>query len=114
MKSWLVRIVFGLLVAGSSTRATAHGDHAHVMGLIKAIDVHSITVETADKHEAVVGIDPSTKIEKDGAPATMRDFAVGQRIVVHAKKEHGGLVAVVIKGGVEPKLRARDVARDER
>lgn len=76
----------------------AHGGHEHVVGTIAAVDSQGLTVTTREGKSVRVTVDEHTKYEKDGAPAALRDVAVGQRAVVHVSMSAGGvLVAETVK-----------------
>jgi hypothetical protein len=79
----------------------AHGGGKHVMGTVKAVEDKGLTVETTDKKEVKVTIDASTKVEKAGAPASLKDLNAGDRVVVHTAKpdKSGILKAVLVKFG---------------
>ena len=81
--------------------AFAHGDEQHVMGTVT-----KITVEVAPKQGATqkttvtVNVISSTKFEKMGATATIKDLKVGDRAVVHAGKKDRKLEAHVVNIGM--------------
>ena len=88
--------------------ALAHGDEQHVMGTVIKITDTAITVEVATKQADVpkknvtVQVLASTKFEKDGAAASLKDLQVGDRVVVHAKQSGENLIASGVKIGAAP------------
>jgi len=99
----LVLLVGTVLFTGL---AFAHGDEQHVMGTVSKITDNTISVEVAPKQGATqkttvtVNVISSTKFEKMGATATIKDLKVGDRVVVHAAKKDGKLEAHVVKIGM--------------
>ncbi len=83
--------------------AFAHGDEQHVMGTVTNITENTITVEVAAKQgdtqktKVTVNIVSSTKFEKMGAAATIKDVKIGDRVVIHAGKKDGKLEAHLVK-----------------
>ena len=79
--------------------ALAHGGGEHVMGTVQAVADDGLTVETADKKSVRVAFDAHTRFEKDGAPSSAKELHAGDRVVVHAAKQHGpgDAVAVLVK-----------------
>ena len=103
MKRMLLLLVGVVLFAGL---AFAHGDEQHVMGTVTKITNTTITVEVAAKQgdtqktSVTVDVLPSTKFEKMGAAATIKDLKVGDRVVIHAAKKGERLEAHVVKIGM--------------
>jgi hypothetical protein len=104
MKRTLVVLFLTFALAGV---LQAHEGMHHILGKVTAVAENSITVETAGKESKVVTVSVSsqTKFEKDGKPASLKDLAVGERVVVHAKenKDKKFEAAVVIFGKPAPK-----------
>lgn len=73
--------------------ALAHGGEEHLMGTVTKVSDQSITIETKDKKTVEVGTAASTKCMKGEATAELKDIKVGDRVVIHAKKVGGKLVA---------------------
>jgi ribosomal protein S1 len=73
--------------------ALAHGKETHVMGTVTTISDSSVTVETTAKKSVTVNLSAKTKFEKSGAPATLKDLKVGDKVVVHADVSGDKLVA---------------------
>jgi|SRR5437899_1815160 len=103
MKRMLVLLVGAVLLAGL---AFAHGDEQHVTGTVSKITDNTISVEVAPKQgetqktTVTVNVISSTKFEKMGATATIKDLKVGDRVVIHAGKKDGRLEAHVVKIGM--------------
>lgn len=103
MKRMLLLLAGTVLFAGL---AFAHGDEQHIMGTVTKITDTTITVEVAAKQgdtqktSVTVNIASSTKVEKMGAAATIKDVKVGDRVVINAGKKAGKLEAHVVKIGM--------------
>lgn len=82
------------------TLAFAHGDMQHVLGTVVQISDQSISVKVADGSVKVVALDAETHFLKGTAPATVKDVAVGSRVVIHARKHGDTLHAAEVKIGV--------------
>ena len=102
MKRMLTLLMGAGLFAGL---AFAHGDEQHVMGTVTKITNTAITVEVAAKQgdrqktRVMVNVVAATKFEKMGAPATIKNVKVGDRVVVHAEKKGDQLEAHIIRIG---------------
>jgi Domain of unknown function (DUF5666) len=87
--------------------AFAHGDEGRVMGTITNVTDTAITVEVAGKEtdapkkSVTVTVVASTKFEKNGAAATIRDLKVGDRVAIHAGKNEDLLEAHTVKIGTK-------------
>ena len=62
--------------------AFAHEGNEHVRGTVKAIDAHSITVQTTATATRVLTIDDKTTFKKSGKAAMVADLKVGDRVVI--------------------------------
>jgi hypothetical protein len=82
-----------------SLMALAHGNEKHVMGTVTHISDHSITVETTAKKSVTVDVSNTTRFEKSGAAATLKDLKVGDKLVIHADASGGKLVASEVRFG---------------
>lgn len=90
--------VFALALALSAI-AFAHGNEKHVMGTVTSISDNSITVETTSKKTVTVSLSASTKFQKSGSPATLKDLKVGDKVVIHATGSEDKLVATEVRFG---------------
>jgi preprotein translocase subunit YajC len=78
----------------------AHAGMEHVMGTVAAVTDNSITVDTVKHTKVTVLIDPSTKFIKNNAQALLKDLKVGDRVVIHAKRNPDKkLVGAEVKWG---------------
>jgi hypothetical protein len=80
--------------------AFAHAGEEHLMGTVTKVTDKSITIEDKDKKATEVSVTADTKYMKGEANVALKDIHVGDRVVVHAKKSGGKLVATLIKIGV--------------
>jgi ribosomal protein S1 len=86
-----------------SAIAFAHGDEKHVMGTVTSISDNSITVETKLKKAVTVTVSATTKFQKSGSPATLKDLKVGDKVVIHATGPEEKLVAAEVRFGTMTK-----------
>lgn len=93
------KIAISMLALLLPLAAFAHGGGPHVMGTVKSLDDKSITVTTKTGEDTTFALDEKTRFEKSGAQAAAKDLAVGERVVVHSRKEGDGLAAVMVKFG---------------
>ena len=77
----------------------AHGTDKHVIGVVKTISDTKITVETQTKETQVVTISPDTSFVKSGAPSSLKELKVGDRVVIHAKPVGSDLIAHEVRFG---------------
>ena len=96
-----VAVVTLLLVF--SVVGLAHEKGRHVMGTVTSISDTSITVETTAKKSVTVEVNDKTKFEKSGAPATLKDLKVGDKVVIHAGVSGDKLVANEVHFGAKAK-----------
>jgi ribosomal protein S17 len=87
------------LVALATGVALAHGKEEHIMGTVSAMTESSITVQTKAKNPVIVYTMAETKYEKSGATAAIKDLKVGDRVVIHATRLNGKLMANEIHFG---------------
>ena len=87
-----------------SALALAHGNFEHVLGTVSKITGNSITVTTASGENQTVIVGTETKFVKSGAPASLKDLKVGERVVIHARPTGKALEAEEVKFGETPKL----------
>lgn len=83
--------------------AFAHGGEEHVMGTVTNISGNTITVESTSNRSITVGITDQTKFEKSGSSANLTDLKVGDKVVIHAKKQGEKLVAHQVRFGAVPR-----------
>jgi hypothetical protein len=69
------------------------------MGTVTSISGNFITVETTSKKTVTVSLSASTKSQKRGSPATLKDLKVGDNVVIHAPGSEDKLVATEIRFG---------------
>jgi hypothetical protein len=91
-----------VLVVALASGAWAHGTDKHVMGVVTKITDDAVTVEAADKQVTVVKLAADTSFVKSGAPASLKDLKVGDRVVIHAKPVGTDLIAHEVRFGKMP------------
>jgi hypothetical protein len=98
------KIVFVLLITLlCSGPLFAHGNEKHVLGTVKAVGADSVTVETTSHQSQTVQVTAQTKFIKGGAPSSLSDLKVGDRVVIHAKASGDKLQATEVKFGAPVK-----------
>lgn len=96
------------LLFATAILALAHGKEKHVMGKVTSMTDTSITIQTTDKKSVTVDLSDKTKFEKSGAPATLKDLKVGDKVVVHADSEGDKLVANEVHFGAKKETHSMD------
>lgn len=85
--------------------AFAHNGMEHVMGTVKAITANSVTVETVAQNPKTITVAllPSTKFQKSGVDASLKDLKVGDRVMIEAKENSSDkLEAASVTFGKQP------------
>ena len=77
----------------------AHNGMAHVMGTVAAITQTNITVKATDGKTQVVQLTPGTKYLRGTHAMSLKEIKAGDRVVIHATKKGGQLVAAEVKAG---------------
>ena len=67
--------------------AFAHGDMEHVMGTVTQVSTDSITVKTTKGPVVTVAVATDTKFMKNKAEVKIADLKVGDKVVIHARKD---------------------------
>jgi hypothetical protein len=101
MASVFVQLI--VLATFSPGRALAHGSGAHIMGKVRAVHGSTLSVEEKGGKEQTIALDAKTRFEKSGSTAAVTDLQVGERVVVHARKDGDKLVAETVKFGERAK-----------
>jgi Cu/Ag efflux protein CusF len=92
--------IFALPIALALTAsAWAHNGMEHVMGTVAAITTSSLDVKAATGKVTTVGTDSKTMWMKGKAMITAKDIHTGDRVVIHAKKVDGKLIAAEVELG---------------
>jgi len=92
-------VLVTLAICAVAFTAAAHGNYKHVLGVVTAITDTSLTVETQTKETQVVKIVADTSFVKSGAPSSLKELKVGDRVVIHAKPVGSDLVAHEVRFG---------------
>jgi len=100
--------ILALLLLGTKM-AVAHGNEQHIMGTITKVSDTSIAVKTQDGRSVDVVMSPETKFTRKGQPISLKDVKVGDRVVIHAKKENDKLVATTVAVGMNQAERTQEV-----
>ena len=99
---WRV-LVLSFLIPLLTVSVFAHGNMQHVKGKVTQISSDSITVKTTASAVVTVKVDPETEFVKGASPAKITDLKVGDRVVIHAKKDGDKLLAHTVKFGQSAK-----------
>lgn len=100
MKRTIAVFALALLL---TTIAFAHGNEKHVMGKVTSISDNSITVETTSKKTVTVSLSASTKFQKNGSLAALKDLKIGDKVVIHATGPEDKLIASEVRFGTMSK-----------
>ncbi len=102
-RAWIfaLAIVIGSLIG--TVPAFAHGGMEHITGTITSIGDKVMTVKTTKAAIVQVHLDAKTEYSRGKAAAAIANLREGDRVVVHAMKMNGTLVAHQVKLGVDTK-----------
>src|SRR5882672_7072595 len=91
-------IAAAVLTLGLALGATAfaHGNNAHVRGVVTQVSAQSITVQLADKTTKTLTVNAKTTFERAGKAAAMTDGKVGDRVVIDVPKNSSDALEVQI------------------
>lgn len=99
-KSLVSALAAASLLFAVTFAAFAHAGMEHVMGTVAAMTDNAITVDTVKHTKVTVLIDPSTKFINNNLQASLKDLKVGDRVVIHAKRNPDKkLVGAEVKWG---------------
>jgi hypothetical protein len=79
-----------------SASAFAHGDVPHIQGTVVSANDTTLVVKTRDGKTETLVLDPSTKVMRGKARATLQDLKAGSRVVVHPMKHGEALMATEV------------------
>ena len=94
-------VAISMMVLCVAVVTLAYGKEKHILGTVTAISANSITVQTVGKESKTITVFvvSSTKFLKSGADASLKDLKVGDRVVIHPKRNGDKLEAVTVKFG---------------
>ncbi len=84
--------------------AFAHGGLEHVIGTVAKVSPDSVTVTTTAGKTVEVVLAAKTTYSKADQTIQQTDIQVGDRVVIHAEKEGGRLIAHTVAVGVAKKV----------
>jgi hypothetical protein len=96
MKRFTITAVVLALLLASGAPAFAHGNNAHVRGVVTQVSAQSITVQLADKTTKTLTVNAKTTFERAGKAAAMTDVKVGDRVVIDVPKNSSDALEVQI------------------
>ena len=76
--------------------AFAHGNNAHVRGVVTQVSAQSVTVQLADNTTKTLKLSAKTTFLRAGKPAALTDVKVGDRVVVDVPKNSTDALEVQI------------------
>lgn len=97
-RRWKIAAVLATLLAGP---AIAHEKGGRAMGTVESATPQRIVVRTSDGHDVPFAVTQETRFFKGEKPAHAEDVRVGQRVVVHGKRDGEALRALQVKLGTE-------------
>lgn len=77
----------------------SHGNEQHVIGTVTSISSNSITIQTTANASVTVAITSDTQFFKGNSASSAQELKVGDRVVIHAKKNGDKLEAHTVKFG---------------
>ncbi len=92
----LLAIPFALVMTAT---AWAHNGMEHVMGTVAAITSTSLDVKATTGKTTIVGVNAQTMWMRGKDTITAGDVHTGDRVVIHAKKVDGKLIAAEVELG---------------
>lgn len=93
LRAALMALALGFTAAGQ-----AHQGGHDVRGVVATVSADELTVKTS-RGEERFALTPDTEFVKNGKPAAARDVKPSQRVVVHSKKQNGGMEAIKVQLG---------------
>lgn len=96
---WKTAAVLAALLAGP---AMAHEKGGRAMGTVESVTPERIVVRTSDGHDVPFAVTKETRFLRGEKPARAGDVRLGQRVVIHGKRDGEGLQAVEVKLGAQP------------
>ena len=94
----LTVILAGLGIA--AINAEAHEGMEHITGTVVSASDNALSVKTTKGTTVEVRLDSKTVYVQGKQPATLSDIKAGTRVVVHATKTNGALVAREVSIGI--------------
>ena len=79
--------------------ANAHGAMEHVTGTLVRVGPNAVFVKTAQEATVEVHLDAQTEYVRANQPVKNSELKPGDRVVIHAAKKNGVLVAHEVKVG---------------
>jgi len=117
----LLALAVALPVAAQEKKAAAEGKEKKAPGAlpfngkITAIDAAAKTITLSGKEARVVQITSSTKITKDGKPATLDDIKTGDQVGGSFRKNADGkMEANTLNAGVRPEGKGKKKGDDKK
>lgn len=93
----LIRAAAALVLAlALSVPAFAHGNNAHVRGVVTQVSAQSITVQLANNTTKTLTVSAKTTFLRAGKAAAMSDVKVGDRVVIDVPKNSSEALEVQI------------------
>jgi hypothetical protein len=96
MKHLTITVVALVLGLTAGTPAFAHGNNAHVRGVVTQVSAQSITVQLADKTTKTLTVNAKTTFARAGKAAAVTDVKVGDRVVIDVPKNSSEALEVEI------------------
>jgi len=90
-----------LLLTLCAGAAFAHGGLEHVKGTITKISDAALTINTTDGKTVEVAVNAKTTYSRDGKVIRMLELKAGDRVVIHAEKTDGKLIAHTVEAGTQ-------------
>lgn len=99
-RAWLLATVLVLAVLATlAPRALAHGGQEHLMGTVTAVGENTLSLKTMTGNTVEVTLGAETQYVRGDEPAQKEELKAGDRVVIHALKKSGLLIAQEVKLG---------------
>ena len=96
--------VFALATLNPTIPAIAHEGMEHIIGTVTNVESSIVTINTTKGKTVKVSVDAKTEYARGKAVVKMADLKEGDRVVVHAMKMNGSMVAHEVIIGANTKL----------
>ena len=95
-------LLAALLAASPSA---AHEQGGRAMGVVESVTADRIVIKATDGHSVAFTLTPRTRFFQGEQPARLEDVRVGQRAVVHGRRDGERVLAERVKLGATKALK---------
>jgi Domain of unknown function (DUF5666) len=99
-RAWLLATVLVVAVLATlAPRVWAHGGQEHLMGTVTEVGENTLSLKTMTGNTVEVTLGAETQYVRGDEPSQKKELKAGDRVVIHALKKSGSLVAQEVKLG---------------